>query len=255
MKIAIIGMGAIAGYVRQQLPRHQIREIAQIVRLGKVSAPSQVDDIDDLSERPDLVVDCGGHKALAQHGPKALAKGIDVLTVSLGALADPVLYACLEQAAVTGSARLRLASGAIGGLDVLRAATVGQIEQVTYTGRKPPKGWIGSPAADAVDLASLTAPYTHFQGTARNAALAYPKNANVAAAVALAGAGFDKTQVNLIADPGIDANIHEVSAKGDFGTLQCVISGNSLPDNPRSSALAAMSIMAELAASLQPIRF
>ena len=92
-------------------------------------------------------------------------------------------------------------------------------------------------------------------GTARQAALGYPKNANVAAAVALAGIGFDGTQVALIADPTITTNIHEITAKGAFGSFQFTISGNGLPGNPKSSALAAMSIVSDLAERQKRIGF
>jgi aspartate dehydrogenase len=117
---------------------------------------------------------------------------------------------------------------------------------VSYKGRKPPKGWIGSPAETVLDLDAITSPATHFAGTAREAALAYPKNANVAAAVALSGIGFDATTVELIADPTVTANIHEVYATGAFGTFSFTIAGAGLPDNPRSSALAAMSVVSDL---------
>ncbi|MDX8350744.1 aspartate dehydrogenase [Cognatiyoonia sp. IB215182] len=257
MKIAIIGQGAIAQYVRKHVTAEAITEVAQIVRKGKERAGDvpYVSDLSDLPEVPDLIVDCAGHGALVQHVPKALAQGIDVLTVSLGALADAALATELEQAAIRGSARLHLASGAIGGLDVLRAARVEGLAEVTYTGRKPPKGWVGSPAEDVLDLPSLTTPATHFDGTARDAALRYPKNANVAAAVALAGLGFDRTRVTLIADPQISTNVHQITAKGAFGSFDITIFGNSLPDNPRSSALAAMSVVADLAGRKRPIGF
>ena len=248
MKVAIIGHGAIAQYVRGHLDDAGITEVAQVVRAGKEAAgpPPCISDLNDLPQTPDLVIDCGGHAALAMHGPVALGLGIDVLTVSLGALADPDLEAALLAAATKGGARLHLTSGAIGGLDALRGAQAGGLDAVSYTGRKPPKGWAGSPAEDVVDLAALTEPFVHFAGTAREAALAYPKNANVAAAVALAGVGFERTTVELIADPTVTANIHEIRATGAFGQFHFSISGNGLPDNPRSSALAAMSVVGEL---------
>ena len=247
MQIAIIGHGAIATYVRQHLP-HGITETAQIVRPGKEAPgdPPRISAVDDLPMGIDLVVDCGGHAALAAHGPAALARGIDVLTVSLGALADQALYDQLLDAAQTGGAKLHLASGAIGGLDALRAACAGPMQSVTYKGRKPPAGWQGSPAADVLDLAALTEATAHFTGSARQAALAYPKNANVAAAVALAGIGMDATWVELIADPDAAGNIHEIHAIGQFGELHFQITGKGLPDNPRSSALAAMSVVSAL---------
>lgn len=257
MKIAIIGHGAIAQYVRDQLPLHGIAEVAQVVRPGKeMQGPTpRISDLADLPDTPDMIIDCGGHAALAAHGPVALEQGIDVLTISLGALADAELEAKLYSAARKGEARLHLTSGAIGGLDALRAARAGAIETVTYTGRKPPLGWLGSPAEEVIDLGAIQAPTTHFTGTARQAALAYPKNANVAAAVALAGIGFDQTQVTLIADPTITTNIHEIVATGAFGQFQFTISGSSLPDNPRSSALAAMSVVSDLTERQKSIGF
>jgi aspartate dehydrogenase len=149
-----------------------------------------------------------------------------------------------------------LVSGAIGALDCLRAARVGRLESVTYVGRKPPRSWKGSPAETRLDLDDMTnGAKVHFEGSARDAATEYPKNANVAAAVALAGIGFDDTQVKLIADPGISENIHEVKATGDFGSFSFEIRGHALPDNPRSSALAAMSVISKLEQETETIVF
>ena len=162
----------------------------------------------------------------------------------------------LKDAANEGRATLHLASGAIGALDCLRAGRVGELQAVTYVGRKPPAGWTGSPAEETIDLDSLGGEARiHFEGSARDAAIRYPKNANVAAAVALAGIGMDETMVRLIADPTIEQNIHEVQATGDFGSFSFEIRGNALPDNPRSSALAAMSAVSVAEQLSRRVRF
>lgn len=165
------------------------------------------------------------------------------MSVSVGALADASLMDELVQAAEQGASRLLLASEAVGALDALSAASVGRLDEVTYVGREPLIGWRGSPAEEQLDLDSLTAPAIHFEGSDRDCVLRYPKNANVAASVALAGLGFDKTRARLIADPGISQNLHEISAKGDFGSLAFTIAGNGMPDTPKSSALTAMSVV------------
>jgi aspartate dehydrogenase len=252
MRIGIIGAGAIAGFVARELSlRPSFDLVAHLTRTPRDGTVTRVADLPPV----DLLVDCAGHAGLAAHGAKALAHGIDVLTLSLGALADDALSAQLADAARAGGSRLLVASGAIGALDALRAGRVGGLDRVTYTGRKPPAGWRGSPAEKTLDLDSLTEASTHFTGTARDAARLYPKNANVAAAVALAGAGFDATQVTLIADPSAPGNIHEIEASGTFGSLSFQITGKGFPDNPRSSALAAMSAIAAIEQSTAPIRF
>ncbi|PVA11588.1 aspartate dehydrogenase [Pelagivirga sediminicola] len=245
--IGIIGQGAIARYVAQALAEGGTPVAAVLARPGREDAARAALDAEPvvtaaaLAECVRLVVDCAGHAGLAEHGAALLGAGCDVVTLSLGALADPALLARLRDAADAGGGALRLASGAIGALDALAAASVGGLDHVRYTGTKPPLGWAGSPAEEVLDLAEITAPEAHFTGSARDAAIAYPKNANVAAAVALAGLGFDKTEVQLIADPAATQNIHRIEARGAFGQFDFSISGNALPDNPRSSALAAMS--------------
>ncbi len=263
MKIGIIGEGAIGSYVRDKLLErgHELRALLLLPEsLGnRAATPAGALCVASVAELPndiDHMIDCAGHAALAAHGPDILRRGTDLTTVSIGALADEDLYRTLEQAAIDGRARLHLASGAIGALDCLRAARVGRLESVTYTGRKPPQGWIGSPAETRLDLDNLIeGAAVHFDGTARVAAREYPKNANVAAAVALAGLGFDDTRVQLIADPDIEENIHEVQAIGDFGRFSFEIRGHALPDNPRSSALAAMSVISRLEQETQHIGF
>jgi len=263
MRIGIIGDGAIGRYVRERALERGHVVGALLLRAERLQdRPAELDGtpcvgaVADLPDDIGHMIDCAGHIALKSYGPDILRRGTDLTTVSLGALADPDLFQSLEQAATEGGARLHLASGAIGALDCLRAATVGSLKSVTYIGRKPPQGWKGSPAETRLDLDNLSAgAETHFDGSARDAALDYPRNANVAAAVALAGIGFDDTQVKLIADPNVSENVHEIQATGDFGSFSFQIRGRSLPDNPRSSALAAMSVIAKLDQESQRIIF
>ena len=256
--IALIGKGAIGRFVFDALDRLGLAPSVLILREGS-AAPADLRRIPavfsarEVHSDVSLTLDCAGHAALREHGPALLERGIDVATLSIGALADPKVEQALTQAARRGQSQLHLASGAIGALDSLRAAAIGGLDQVTYIGRKPPLGWKGSPAEDVLNLKTLREPAEHFSGSAREAALAYPKNANVAAAVALAGVGFDQTQVRLIADPAASGNLHEIKADGAFGRLSFAIEGLSLPDNPRSSALAAMSMVATVQRSRKSI--
>lgn len=260
--IAIIGSGAIGEAVAKYLAGNEDVAIGvAVVEPGMESRAREVygrqveivTDPGDASTSVELAVDCAGHPALRQHGEAILSRGINLVSVSSGALADADLYERLAAAATSGGSQLRVVSGAIGALDALSSASVGTLECVTYRGRKPPRGWRGSPAETKLDLDSLTEATVHFSGSARNAALEYPKNANVAASVALAGIGFDATVVELIADPNATRNVHEIFAEGDFGRFEFRIEGASLPDNPRSSAITAMSVVREILDPSTPI--
>lgn len=254
MDFALIGRGAIGSYVRDALEQDGHRCVTVLVR-GDATGEGLIASAADLPETCPLVIDCAGHAALRLHGPAILRKGHDLITVSIGALADDTLAQTLDAAAREGSSTLTLASGAIGGLDTLRAARAGGLTRVRYVGRKPPKGWAGSPAENVLDLSALTQATPHFSGSAREAATQYPKNANVAAAVALAGLGMDATEVELIADPTAEGNIHEIEAEGAFGRFSFQITGLPLAGNPRSSGLAAMSTVSAARERLQAVRF
>ena len=102
-------------------------------------------------------------------------------------------------------------------MDAIAAMRMGGLETVRYRSRKPPVAWRGTPAEKVVDLATLAKPAVLYRGNARQAALLYPQNANVAATVALAGLGFERTEVELVADPAAPGNVHEIEATGTAG--------------------------------------
>lgn len=260
--IAIIGHGAIAQAVIQRLQNIAFIKICGLIcRAESLNKTKQnlannisvVSSFEALSYRPDLILDCAGHSGLQMHGHNILTAGIELITVSAGALADPLLHTTLAQAAIQGKTRLRVIPGAVGGLDILSAARQGHISYVTYQSRKSPENWRGTPAENYLNLDTITKPTVHFIGNAREAAKQFPQNANVAASIALAGIGFEKTQVKLIADPTCADNRHDIEVKGNFGHFSIQIAGKPLPNNPKSSALTAMSIVRTVLSNQDPI--
>lgn len=213
------------------------------VPAGRFPGKALFHDVQALAGwQPDLLVECAGHGVVQEVLPGFLDQGVDVVIASIGALMDRELHDRLRGAAACGGARIILPSGAVGGLDALRAAALAGLTAVRYIGRKPPKAWKGSPAEAVADLDALTEPTIIFEGTAAKAARSYPKNANVAAAIALAGLGAEQTEVRLLADPSVCDNIHEIEAKGAFGQLSFQVANRPMPDNPRTSLLAALSV-------------
>ena len=180
----------------------------------------------------DLLVECAGHTAVEQHVLGALARGVPAILASVGALSAPGLLDRLEAAARRGRTQVQLIAGAIGAIDALEAARIGGLASVRYTGRKPPQAWKGTPAEQRCVLDALTQATVVFEGTARMAAARFPKNANVAATVALAGLGLDETQVCLIADPAVADNVHQLDARGTFGEFSLTLRNKPLPANP-----------------------
>jgi aspartate dehydrogenase len=242
MRVGFIGLGAIArGVLCLARDDDELAFVGALVadptKPRADNLPLICDTVEELLEkRPEVVVEVGGHAALAAHGPGVLRAGIDLLLVSVGALAEPSVEQAIVEAASAGRSRAIVASGAIGGLDAIAAAAVGGLSSVTHTTRKPVRTLLGEGAK--LDVACEL-----FRGSAREGALRFPESINVAAAVSLAGIGLDRTEVCVIADPGVESNMHEVVAKGTFGELRFEIRNVPTDDNPRTGRLVAMSVL------------
>lgn len=249
-RIGILGLGAMGHQLVRQLCAEPLGNTALAVlarhSVGAQPLAAQVDVFTELETllrwKPDWVVECSGHDAVINVVPTLLERGVDVVLASVGALADPDLRVTLQAASRKGRATLSYVAGAIGGLDVLSAARHAGLQRVSYTGRKPPLAWVGSVAEQGCDLQALRESRSLFKGNAADAARLYPKNANVAAAIALAGVGFEATRVELVADPSVNCNVHEIEAVGAFGSLVLKLENEPLPANPKTSWLAALSI-------------
>jgi aspartate dehydrogenase len=254
-RIVLIGYGAIGRTVVEHLVADGeggATVAAVLVRAPRVEAARQVlpqsiavvtTIAEALALKPDLVVECAGQGAVADYGEAVLAAGIDLMVIAIGALADAAMRARLAAAARRTGAQILLPAGAIAGIDGLGALKIGGLSRVRYTSTKPPNAWLGTPAEAAFDLAALSEPTVVFTGPADEAARLYPKNANVAATVALAGAGFEATEVRLVADPTREHNSGRIEAEGRFGRMDIEMRGQPAPDNPKTSAVTALSML------------
>lgn len=244
MRVGLIGLGAIARrLLRLVQPEDELEFVGALVRdLGKprdafaIPVCASVEDL--IARQPEVVVEAGGHAALRSYGPPLLCAGVDLLIVSVGALADPSFERALVAAARQGHSRAVVASGAIGALDALASAAVGGLSRVTHITRKPARALL---PADEADL--LSGPRELFRGAAREGVLLFPESVNVAAAVSLAGLGLDGTELCVIADPALERNTHEVIAEGAFGELRFSIRNVPTEENPRTGELVAMSVL------------
>jgi aspartate dehydrogenase len=186
----------------------------------------------------DLVVEAASQQAVGQYGESVLSRGYNLMIMSVGALSNQRLLNSLLKTAEKKKAKIILPSGAITGLDGLKSASIGRIDEVTLTTTKNPKSL---PKGKRVSKKILL-----FDGPAREAVKRYPKNVNVSATLSLAGIGFDKTRVRIFADPGVDRNIHQIQVKGEFGEFETTVRNLPFPDKPSTSYLAALSAVAAI---------
>jgi aspartate dehydrogenase len=196
-----------------------------------------------LDLMPDVVAEAASHEALRRHGPTCLRAGVPLVFLSVGALSDRDFERELSDAAQAGGVQATVVSGGVGGLDIIAALSEDRLDRVIHTIIKPPKA-----------LGVETETYKEiFRGSARDAALNFPQNANVAAAVAMAGVGFDRTTVVIASDPAATSNRHEIEASGVCGRLAISIDNQPSPTNPRTGAVVGASLKHALERLARPI--
>lgn len=215
---------------------------------SKLKKAIVIDDVEEELYHCDLVVEAASQAAAKDIMPKVVARGVDIMIMSVGALVDDCFRDMVLEKAKTSEAKVYVPSGAVCGTDGLRSSQVGGLEEVELVTTKPPKSLQGIKYIidQGIDLNTLTEKVTIFTGSAREAVSLFPRNINVAATVSLLGMGFDDTKVTIVCDPNSDSNSHELRIKGEFGEMVCHTYNVPSPDNPKTSYLAAMSAISAL---------
>lgn len=217
LRVAIVGLGRIGTRLCDLLQRDAAGPLF-------VGAPAR-DFAALLALRPDIVVECASPQTLGDWGPRILAAGIDLAPLSLTAFCDPQTERRLLEA---GPGKLDMPPGALGTLEILRAARLGGLKRVVYRQIKSPAMWARTPAAALADLGAIAERRVFFEGSARAVARLFPHNLNVAVGAALAGLGLDRTELQLIADPATDATQHELDFDADPGACRLRIDGRAV---------------------------
>ncbi|MER8830336.1 aspartate dehydrogenase [Mesorhizobium sp. M0938] len=247
LTLGLIGYGTVARGIVSAFPPDSVGWIALLRDGASPALPANVGAVTRLDmligARPRAVVEAAGQEAVAAYVPAILEAGIPTVIASIGALCDPALADRIATIRRKGGARAVLPAGALGGLDYLRAIAALPDARVRYTSRKPPSAWQAELAA--LGLSAEHEELMLFEGTPDEATRAYPKNLNAAFAVALA-AGVGRVTVRVIADPKATGNTHEIEAESAAGTASFRFTNAPAPDNPKTSALTALSLVAAL---------
>ncbi len=258
MRIGIIGGGEIARLFLEHLQRGELGD-AQVVAIvgrsdasrGKPLAAQHsvpfVIGLDALAAaKPDVVIEAASHEVVRDYGPVLLDRGISFIVLSGGALCDDALRTRMEGAARGSGAMLYVPSGGIGGLDALKAACVAGVDEVSIAVTKPTAAWRGIDYVErlGIDLDHLTGPTVLFEGSAREGVPHFPANVNIAAVLSMAGIGFDKTRLKVVADPALVFNTHYITIRGASGRIDVKFESVPFPNNPKTAMLAAYSSLA-----------
>jgi len=264
-RVGIVGCGTIGSELARALER-DYRHVARVVALVDPQRPHALRLQQQLSSRPpivslpelirrsQLVLETATAAVAARVVRLALTAHRDVLVMSTGGLlAAPASW---QRAARRSRGRLYIPSGALAGIDGIKAMAVGTIRAIRLTTRKPPRALADAPLVRArgLKLAGLRTPKVLFDGSPRDAIRAFPQNANIAATMFLAcGAKSQAARVRVVADPALTRNIHELDIEGDCGRIRVQIESRP-SSNPKTSELAVRSALAALRQLFEPVR-
>jgi aspartate dehydrogenase len=266
LKIGIVGCGAIGSSLAKEITLN-FRKNAVLVALfdikpekslllsGKLVKSSRlcVSNLNNLIKKSDLVIEASSGKSSWEIARKSLIASRKVMVMSVGGIVGHLEQ--LLALAARKSGQVYFPSGAICGIDGLKAANIAGIQKVTLTTRKHPDAFCGVEyVTKNFKLAGLKKDKILFEGTAAQAVKYFPQNINVAAVLGLAGIGVAKTKVRIIASPRVRKNIHEILIESKSARIFTRTENVLHPQNPKTSYLAVLSAIATLKQILQPVK-
>ena len=258
-RIGLLGCGAIgtavataidSGIIPASLTHvyDESKEASELLVSKLKAKPEIVQNSHLLSSNPvDMIVEAASQDAVRDAALGILQNRRDILVMSAGALLDEPIYDILAEACKDYKRTIYLPSGAIAGLDAIRAAR-DELESVIITTTKHPRSLKGAVFFETsdIDIDAITKPTTIYDGTAREAVQLFPANTNVAALLSLAGIGADRTKVRVVADPHSKHNTHHIEARGGHGTMSFTVENRPDPANPKTSRLATLAAIESL---------
>ncbi len=255
LRVGLAGLGAVglevgrrleAGIPGLMLAAIAVRDVAKAqAHLPRIGAEVANIALEDLPQHCDVVVEGLPKAPFLTIARATIEAGKVFMPLSVGQLLEH--WELVERAKETG-ARILVPTGALIGLDAVRAAAEGEIRSVVMITRKPPGGLEGAPylVANNISLRGLNVAKKVFDGTAREGARGFPANVNVAAALSLAGIGPDKTRLQIWADPDVTRNTHRIEVDADTARFSMMIENVPTTENPRTGKITALSAVAML---------
>lgn len=263
IRVAIAGLGAIGMTVSRRLDEGGIEGMTLAAvsardverarkRMADFKNPPEILPLESLGDVADVVIECVPAANFAKVAKPALAQGKTFMPLSVGALLNHMELVDLARA---NGGRIIVPTGALIGLDAVRAAASGGLKTVKLTTRKPPGGLMDAPyvVENGINLEGLNEAKKLFSGSAREAAKGFPANLNVGVALSLAGLGPDETTVEIWADPAVNRNIQSVEVTSECGDFSMSIQNVPSEENPRTGKITAHSVIAALQRMTAPL--
>lgn len=264
VRIGIIGCGAIGTSLAEAIDTGKINN-ANLVAIYDVDRNRIKDLLNKLEKKPkdynefelfliksnaDIVIEAASQKAVLLYAEKIISSGKDMMIMSAGALLDDKFLKKIKKLSKECESHVNVPSGAIGGLDVLKAAKIEGLKKVVLTTRKNPESLQDSSYFNKVIKNKINEKTVIFEGVANDAVKYFPENVNVSAILSLAGVGGTNTIVRVISDPTVTKNIHEVDIEGRFGKMKIILENSKHPSNPKTSYLAVLSAIESLRSTI-----